>query len=1108
MTLLPELIGDSAGLVAVRTQVERLLRRHSDGGRVASVLILGETGTGKNLLARNLHASGPRSRGPFVMVDCSTLSPTLLESELFGHERGAFTDAREAKMGLVQAAHRGTVFFNEIAELPENLQAKLLTVLDERTVRRVGSTRSEVVDVSIIAATSEDLKPGRRGFRDDLFFRLSVVTLRLPPLRERGGDILTLAEHYLRRSAERYKQLPKTLGDDTRAALLAYRWPGNVRELAHMMERIVLSSDASIVTVDRLGLSVARQSRTPGPGATASDRSPATEPRAGQVRDETERAPIIEALRITGGNISRAAEQLGVTRNTLRYRMAKLGFPAHVRAAVPVDAVTATSATPAVRLTWERRHVALLRADLFAMSGDPFDATSMLRRFLEKVDGFGGRVEDVSPTGLVAIFGLEPVEDAARRAAHAALSIQTLAMQDHGTEPVPSVRIGLHAGDVLVAWIDGVGRVDADTKREAWATLGPCMADVGPGTILVSQAARMLLERRFALTPVTLDRGDRGCTYRLDGIRGGGAGLGEHLTPLVARSDELRQLEDALEHAGEGHGQVVGVTGEAGVGKSRLLWELGQSLRSRNCRVLVAGAASYGPQAPYLPVIDLLKTYFLIEARDDVGQISKRVISRLLALGPPLVAAAPALLALLDVPVVDAPWSALDPYQKHRRTLEALTRLLVEESRLQPVVVVIEDLHWIDSKTQEVLDALVESIPQHRLLILASYRPEYRHGWGNKSYYTQILLEPLSPDVARLLLDHLLGREAATPELTSLLITRTGGNPFFLEESIRSLVETGILVGDRGAYCPAGDMKDIEVPASVHAMLAARIERLAPNDRTLLQTAAVIGSDVPFALLQAVAGLAEAPLRAGLVRLRATEFLAAMRLMPELGYAFKHALSHEVAYAGLLPEPRRLLHARIVQAIEALHADRIIEHVDRLAHHALRGEVWERAVTYLSQAGAKAAARSAYRESVTCLEHALDALTHLPASRETNELGIDLRLALRNALHPLGEIQRALERLGEGRSLAERIGDQRRLGWVSVCMAHQFWLGSDLDRAVEYGQRALALAQAEGDVPLAVVANLRLDGGPKLAPAARTSGPVRIPLTALERRTPIRLVKA
>ena len=290
--------------------------------------------------------------------------------------------------------------------------------------------------------------------------------------------------------------------------------------------------------------------------------------------------------------------------------------------------------------------------------------------------------------------------------------------------------------------------------------------------------------------------------------------------------------------------------------------------------------------------------------------------------------------------------------------------MLLRESQVQPLLLVFEDLHWIDSETQALLDSLVESLPTAHLLLLVNYRPEYQHGWGSKTYYTQLRLDPLPPASAEAFLAALLGDDPSLAPLTPLLIARTEGNPFFLEESVRTLVETGVLAGTPGAYRLGQPLQGMPVPATVQAVLAARIDRLPPEDKHLLQTAAVIGTDVPFALLRAIADVPEEALHRGLAHLQAAEFLYETRLFPEQEYTFKHALTHEVAYGSLLLERRRVLHARLVEALEALAPERVAEQVERLAHHALRGEVWDKAVTYCQQAGARAYDRAAFREAV------------------------------------------------------------------------------------------------------------------------------------------------
>jgi predicted ATPase len=514
--------------------------------------------------------------------------------------------------------------------------------------------------------------------------------------------------------------------------------------------------------------------------------------------------------------------------------------------------------------------------------------------------------------------------------------------------------------------------------------------------------------------------------------------------------------------------------GEPGVGKSRLVYEFLQSHRTQGWRVLESASVSYGKATPYFPVMDLLKRYCQVDDGDDVRTVRAKVTGQVLTLDETLQDTLPALLALLDALPEDSPFRHLDPPPRRLRTLDALKRLLLRESQVQPLLLVFEDLHWIDSETQALLDSLIEGLPTAHLLLLMNYRPEYQHGWGSKTYYTQLRLDPLPPASADELLQALLGNDAGLTPLMQLLIARTEGNPFFLEESVRTLVETGGLVGEAGAYRLAQALPTIQVPATVQAVLAARIDRLPPEEKRLLQTAAVVGTEVPLPLLQAIADIPEDALHRGLAYLQATEFLYETRLFPEAEYTFKHALTHEVAYGSLLQERRRGLHGRLVEAIEALAPDRVVEQVERLAHHALRGEVWGKAVTYCQQAGKKALARSAHREAVVAFEQALGALQHLPESRAMGEQAIDLRLALDFALWRLGDWGRVLASLREAEALAERWGDQRRLAHVSSEMADGFRILSDYERALRAGQRALTLAIALGDHALQVEAHIQL----------------------------------
>jgi predicted ATPase len=332
-------------------------------------------------------------------------------------------------------------------------------------------------------------------------------------------------------------------------------------------------------------------------------------------------------------------------------------------------------------------------------------------------------------------------------------------------------------------------------------------------------------------------------------------------------------------------------------------------------------------------------------------------------------------------------------------------------------MLVIEDLHWIDRETQSLLDSLVDSLGSTRVLLLVNYRPEYEHRWGKKTYYTQLRLESLPPESTGELLHALLGETPGLEPLKQML--RRRGNPFFLEETVRTLIETKALAGERGAYRLVRPVQSLQIPVTVQAILAARIDRLPVEDKQLLQTASVIGKDVPFAILTAIAELRGEALRRTLGHLQEAEFLYETALFPDLEYTFKHALTHEVTYGGLLQDRRRTLHSQIMQTIERLYPERLTEHVERLAHHALRGEAWDKALAYCWQAAEMTMTRSAYPEAVGYFEQALSAVARLPEQPHTREQAIDLRLALRSALHPTGDLDRILPVLRQAEALAD-----------------------------------------------------------------------------------------
>ena len=673
--------------------------------------------------------------------------------------------------------------------------------------------------------------------------------------------------------------------------------------------------------------------------------------------------------------------------------------------------------TSKAALEGERKQVTVLFADLkgsmeLLADRDPEEARTILdpvlEHMMEAVHRYEGTVNQVMGDGIMALFGAPLAhEDHAVRACYAALrmqeSVKRYADSVRRAEGVPiRIRVGLNSGEVVVRAIGSDLHMDYTAVGQTTHLAARMEQLADPGSTLLTPETLALAEGYIGIRSIgpTLVKGlaEPIEVYEMLGastVRSRfAAAAARGLTKFVGRAGELEQLSQALDRAKAGRGQVIAVVGEPGVGKSRLYYEFTHSHRVQDCRVIESVSVSYGKATAYLPVIELLRSYFRIEGRDDARVIREKVTGGLLSLDRALEPFMPALLWLLDVPTDDAEWPRLDPPQRRQQTLDGVKRLLLRESQVQPVIVIFEDLHWIDADTQALVDALVESLPAARIQLLVNYRPEYQHAWGSKTYYRQVRIDALPAASAHELLDTLLGPDPSVQALKSLLIKRAEGTPFFLEESVRTLVETKVLAGERGSYRLQKAVSTIEVPATVKALLAARIDRLESAEKAVLQAASVIGTDVPFELLHAIAEVPDADLRHHLVQLQSAEFLYETNLFPELEHTFKHALTHEVAYGTLLGDRRRALHARIVDAIERLHPDRVGEQVEQLAHHAVRGETWDRAVTYLYEAGTKAFKRSSNAEAIAYFRQGLELIERLPPGAERKQKELRFLLAV------------------------------------------------------------------------------------------------------------------
>jgi class 3 adenylate cyclase/tetratricopeptide (TPR) repeat protein len=718
---------------------------------------------------------------------------------------------------------------------------------------------------------------------------------------------------------------------------------------------------------------------------------------------------------------------------------------------------------------------------------DPEEARKILdpvlERMMEAVHRYEGTVNQVMGDGIMALFGAPLAqEDHAIRACYAALwlqeTVRLYAEEVRRAEGIPiQIRVGLNSGEVVVRSIGSDLRMDYTAVGQTTHLAARMEQMATPGTILLTRDTFALAEGFVQVAPLG-PMGVKGLPSPIEVFELTSASrvrsrlqaaAARGLTRFVGRDAEIELLSQALERAGGGRGQVVAIVGEPGVGKSRLVLQFTHSHRTRDWLVLEAASVSYGKATTYFPVIELLKSYFQIEPRDDARKIREKLTGKLLSLDRALEPTLPALLSLLDIPVDDPEWARLDPPQRRRQTLDSLKRLLLRESQVQQVLLVFEDLHWIDSETQALLDTLVGSVPTAHVLLLISYRPEYTHAWGSKTYYQQLRLDVLPAATVDEFIDVLVGRDTSVSLLKRLLIERTEGNPFFLEEAVRALAETKMLVGERGAYRLASPIRDLLLPTTAQAILAARIDRLAPEDKRLLQAAAVVGKDVPFVLLQAIADEPE-QLRAGLAQLQTAEFLYEAQLFPDLAYTFKHALTHQVAYESLVQDRRKALHARTVEALEQLYGGRLGEHAEALAYHAVRAESWVKSVDYLRLAGAAAYARGSMEASAERYVTALDVLPRLPSQRENLERAIDVRLESHAPLFASARFHQLVELHRGAETLARQLGDTRRLGHALVRLGVYAWIDARYSDGEASLRQALGIIAASGDTDLAIAA--------------------------------------
>jgi tetratricopeptide (TPR) repeat protein len=616
--------------------------------------------------------------------------------------------------------------------------------------------------------------------------------------------------------------------------------------------------------------------------------------------------------------------------------------------------------------------------------------------------------------------------------------------------------VGLHVTQILLAEVGATVNLDEEAKAHAWRILEELTASRGAGVALSDMAAQFL-GRRFEVVRHAADG-------QVAAWLVGRVASDLKFVPgeFLGRQRELSLLEGCLERAADGHGQIVAIVGEPGIGKSRLVHEFVHRLAAGTVEVLCGRCVSYGVRSPYHLALDVLRDACGIQDTDGSEVVDVKGRALLDRMGSADEPWAPYVLNLLrpgGEPVV----TGAAPELVRERTFEALQQLVMVQQTRQPLVLMIEDLQWIDETSEDLLSALADALVRQRVLLLCTSRPGYRLPWAGRSHASQIALSPLPAEASERLVVSALGERSVDATLVAAILTRGEGNPFFLEELVRALRD-----GEATTT--------LRIPETVHDVLSARILRLPDDDRQMLQLAAIIGRDVPLALLEAVSDLPLEQTRAAVTRLQAAELLYPTRVGGDAEYTFSHALTWDVTNQLVLEDERCALHARVVVGIERRYATRRLDHIERLAEHAECGALWERAIDYNREAGHKATSHSAYRDAVSYFSRALANLERIPQGPATLHRAIDIRLELRSALLPLGDFPRILEILSELEFLTEQLGDPGRQGLVAALMTGAYFTMGQSELASRYGERAREIGVRSHDAAVEILANCYLAG--------------------------------
>ena len=727
-------------------------------------------------------------------------------------------------------------------------------------------------------------------------------------------------------------------------------------------------------------------------------------------------------------------------------------------------------------LEGERKQVTVLFADVagfttLAEQLDPEIVHDLINRCFEgitaEVHRFEGTINQYTGDGVMALFGAPLAhEDSARRAVHAALGIQR-AIRDvaQGLQAerglTLQMRIGVNTGLVVVGKIGDDLRMDYTAVGDTTNLASRLQQMAQPGSVVISAATQQHVAGFFEMRDLgEMPVKGRAPVHAFEVLRPRSyrtrfdVAVERGLTPLVGRERELATLRERFREVKARQGQVVGIAGEAGIGKSRLVLEFRRALAHAGEAVtwLEGHCISFGQASPFLPLIELLRENFQIDELDGEPEIIAKVEQGMRRMGE-LEAHIPAIRDLLSVDPGDPAFAALEGTVRRRHLFAALRALSLCGAQRRPLVLVIEDLHWIDLSSEEFLTFLLDAVAGVSLLLLVTYRIGYTPPFGSRSFSTTLTLHSFSETETLAMASQVLGTAQFPPELQTALMDKAEGVPLFIEEVTKTLLDLGVLQREDGGYRLVKSLGEVSVPDTMQGIIMARLDRLGDEGKRTVQMASVIGRQFLVRLLARIAGLSDR-LEGLLHELQALEIIYEQGFVPEPAYIFKHAVIQDVAYQSLLLQRRKALHQAVGEAIEALYQDRLEDHYAELAHHCTQGEVWDKALAYCRQAGEKAMAQSAYREAVGYVEQALRALAHLPETRDTLEQAIDLRLALRNALLPMGEQVRMGSTTYEPlrSSLSGRTMPSGAGGFPAICVSPS-WLWTSMITPLQRASR-------------------------------------------------------